>query len=58
MDQKISEYSNEEFRALVEEWRKKYAVNNLAVYPRCDQLSFFENQKVTYLPGKVRLEAI
>ena len=58
VDEKITEYSNEEFKAVLEEWRKRYAVNALAIYPQWDKLSFFENQTVTYLPGRVRLEAI
>ena len=50
------EHSNEEFKEILKEWRSRYAVNGLAVYPRWDQLKFFEDKKVTYLPGRVRLE--
>ena len=52
----MKEYSNEEFKAILAEWRKKYAVNNLAVYPRWDRLKFFENKRITYLEGRVQLE--
>ena len=55
---KIIEYSEAEFKEVLKEWRKRYAVNGLAIYPRWDQLTFFENNKVTYLPGRVQLEAL
>jgi hypothetical protein len=38
----------EDFFGRVEAWRKRYAVNDLAVYPSMGQLEWFEDRKVTY----------
>ena len=52
------DYTYGEFNRMVKEWRERYAVNGLAVYPSIKDLGYIENKRIVFLPDKVRLEEI
>lgn len=53
------EYSEEEFRRMVIEHRKRWCQNDLATYPNPMTARYFGNKRVVHLPnGRVRLEEL
>ncbi len=51
-------YSYNEFFAIVNKWRERYAVNELAVLPRIEDLLYIENLRIIHLERGIELEEI